>query len=1843
MKRISIIAGLLFVSCLMADSKFIIKDNAENPAARPAVGVKFSNQAKEGKGAWLVEKRRNVSYKKRFKIDPDKFYSASVWVKSATETPSFGYLCFTLFDADGKVIGEQNVRTVKGTFTELAAPCKAADKVIKIKNGAKWKKGNFFVVAFNAKKDESDLPNYSLSDAVVKVEKKGGFFEVTLRKPVGKDLAAGTAVREHHVGNGSPFYYGGGKVPTEWTQWKGKTIKGSQFRKGAVSAQVYLLCNWSKAAKQSMLFDNLTIEEIEPVAKLDAADKKKIKGSLSLPKIWYVFGPVKRTDAILAPEILKTVPKEITVAGKKLKSQTLKVSDPFCRIDLARAIGGTQIDKTAYVFVPFTAAADMDVTFGMGADWWFQAWLDGVPLADTLATGNSEWPPSIHDQQKTVKVKKGKHVLAVRFISGKGTSVLALGGPDDLRKGKPIAQLFQNDPMPAGNIVPNGGFESGAAKNSFIPAKWQNGKGTAAFRKGELILSSKSPISDKFSLEINTLNDGAHKRKLYVPLSVDVDSCYEVSFKAHSRAGDGYVTVSVREDIDKGFDTAFVRGIGTDTVKNSVRKGELGSRKAYYFFDTPKPYLVIQTVGKTRAVLDDICIVPAPRARMWHSFSEQREPALDAGNTLTGKVVTPHTKWAKPYSQGNLKVLSLMSRRKHRLTVELAQRLSMEYTPVFFEFGIGYSRPVFKLGGDFWIYDRNGDPAVFRKKQDTLKRLSKDADCIVIADINAKAITADIADVILKKVSNGTGLVIAARNDFKKAPWNKIFNAKNKISADWARMGNETTQDVTFYKYGKGLAAFYCLRGFINDDRAALEDNLAPMIKAMLWASRKQPHTMIKNITLAGRKNLSQTVKRDALPAKIVVSLSSAGKSSVSAWIDNYDNNKKFSLKEAGADNKGNVSFTLPKLAHGRYRVHFQLKNGSKIEDFKTFVLNVAGRRSIKNITLDRQNGLFKAGEFIRGKIVLSSPLKKGQKVKIRLQDADGNIWAQEEKSSGTAEVAFALKTNPVSVFINSIIAEVTDAKGFPLDIKEKECTVFKTKEWYSNFYDYRIWVLPDTYLAAAEFRKYGVSATYHNSGLSNTFGCFRNHALNNIGGSPWLFTPSQRTAGDAVNAPERKVCFNSAAIRAKIAASADGLVRKSAKYGALGYSIAHEWNNRGYGQLKGNADECFCPECLVSFRKFAQQEHGTLAKANKAWGTNFSKWDDVRPIVLKNALKENKIPLWVDHRRHTDKCMADFLKYIVDCLRKKHPDAVGVLAGMRSNLATFDSFSGVDYWRIYNDAKVSGWLDSDVALYTDSFISRESGLRNLLFQNRPMWHPDKKTVNEKLYDIRMGYRPWKNLLEGSHGFAYYAEFAFYPPDYFCDPLINADLTVGSIGAANKAAAQIRKGIAHMVFDSERDTGGIAILYSRPSEHAATAWQELNKIKSAAGSINPTLQRDFYVQSLRANGYQCSVISDEQIANGLLKNRKYRLLILPFSQAVSDKAAAKIAEFVKAGGNILADIRPAVTDLSGAPSAGGKLDKVFGVEHNTAYSIYKPQKDDITFNGKLNNVSLHGSFKNAFSGSAVKLDGAQSIGRNGKAKIPAFIVNRYGRGNAVLLNCVIPKTDENTLKMIAQCMKGFGLKPLFKVEGGSSNITAASAAADAKVDTTSMITEAGLEGLKNIAKPMLYNFVNGNIKCFGFYYPVRRGLGVETLRVTPPAAGHIYDLKNNRYLGYKEKFDLAFELEDAVFFATVPYKIEAPVLNLKKSLSDSGRQLVNCSAKLHKSAARERHVLQFTLFAPDGTEWKELAATVTAVNGKAVHNFELPLNMPQGKWKVKVREAISGLEDTAEISFGVTK
>ena len=153
------------------------------------------------------------------------------------------------------------------------------------------------------------------------------------------------------------------------------------------------------------------------------------KAEFSLPDEWQVIGPVEK-DRPLSPEWLTQIPESLVAFGEKRAPKKVKAENG--RLDLGPVLPGTGLGRSALVYIPFTSDRRQSVMFGFGAEWWLDAYLDGERVVDTLADGNCWGPPSVADHLKIVGLEKGRHLLALRCISGIASAVLCAACSNDM-------------------------------------------------------------------------------------------------------------------------------------------------------------------------------------------------------------------------------------------------------------------------------------------------------------------------------------------------------------------------------------------------------------------------------------------------------------------------------------------------------------------------------------------------------------------------------------------------------------------------------------------------------------------------------------------------------------------------------------------------------------------------------------------------------------------------------------------------------------------------------------------------------------------------------------------------------------------------------------------------------------------------------------------------------------------------------------------------------------------------------------------------------------------------------------------------------------------------------------------------------------------------------------------------------------------------------------------------------------------------------------------------------------------------------------------------------------------
>jgi hypothetical protein len=346
--------------------------------------------------------------------------------------------------------------------------------------------------------------------------------------------------------------------------------------------------------------------------------------------------------------------------------------------------------------------------------------------------------------------------------------------------------------------------------------------------------------------------------------------------------------------------------------------------------------------------------------------------------------------------------------------------------------------------------------------------------------------------------------------------------------------------------------------------------------------------------------------------------------------------------------------------------------------------------------------------------------------------------------------------------------------------------------------------------------------------------------------------------------------------------------VREQSRHRPLYYSLGDE---TGIADLSAFWDFDLSPGSLAGMRDWLRQSYGSLDALNAEWGTDFVRWDDVRPETTRQVMRrtDDNFAAWADFKAWMDVAFAQALRMGTDAVHEADPTALAAIEGVQ----------------------VPGWGGYDYTLLVGAVDVME--LDDL---------PLARSLNPRLITLTtsFGGRPedihaiWRDLLAGSRGLVLWDS---------SNSIVRPDAALGERGQAYaKTFAEIRGGLGALLMASEPHTDPIAILYSPAS--VRTQWMLEQKprgdawmARTADMELEGNAARSAmwtYARSLAHLGLQPAYVSPAMLERGELQSRSIRLLILPHAIALSPGEAGAIREFGDRGGTVIADLQPGVFD-----------------------------------------------------------------------------------------------------------------------------------------------------------------------------------------------------------------------------------------------------------------------------------------------------------------------------------------
>jgi len=1168
--------------------------------------------------------------------------------------------------------------------------------------------------------------------------------------------------------------------------------------------------------------------------------------------------------------------------------------------------------------------------------------------------------------------------------------------------------------------------------------------------------------------------------------------------------------------------------------------------------------------------------MPEDRAEM---FARRRRRRLEPTpfDRMTTEVVTPHIPWARPLPDGPVRTLVVAPRWMQRETVELAQRLDLDFETVCFSRADSVLDPGWLYlyrSYDVYGYERKNAVTVIK---DLEAKLRQERDCLILSSFEPHLIPEAFRKAIVAKVHGGTGLVLLGEATKLLAEF-----GEGARPVDWrpaatplatlpvlGRMlaGGEAVWQA--YAAGKGriISLNYPTGGRFG--RLCLTPRLAHddgdvlgvydyyhglVASAVLWAAGRELPVRV-SFGVSPNEVITETDQAVA-GADLTVLVDDAARAfrrRTSVRIDLPAGRSAHRLPDIGLPTGPryvNVRVTRDGKALGWGVNHIDLK---------------ADAPTITGLELRRK--VLQPGDKLEGAVRLSRPVDKGV-VRVEVRDSAGRLLArQETRPAGTA-AAFSLTLDRPVTILHEVCARLLsgdrllDQRVDAVTVPDRRVDDYHWLVWLETSNDaVAHYILRQLAAAGVDWiDNYGL----HVASRAQTEVYVRNAARCGLRSVPYATRIASRSGVDRIRRP----CLTDPEHLESWAAGLAERAKGAAPYGPPGYTLGDE-----NFLIHDDIDVCVSPTCLAAFRQHLTEVYGSLDRLNASWQTQLKSFAEATPATLKAVKKQPALwPRWVDHRLFMDRVFTRAHALGREAIRKVDPKARVGWEGV----FVLNSWRGYDFYELCRACDL-------VQVYATSKMQIEY-LRS--FQQpgsiSGAWYNGVGNADEAAAK-RLA---WRLLFHGCNSSWYWMAYNTGPalvfPDLRPTPQLNW---------LRESVGEIRSGIGKLLLNAERAGDGIALHYSQASVHGGTLL--------GRGVVSPQWGFARVIEDL---GLQYDILASPELASGRLKD--YKVLLLPASTALSSAEARAIAAFVQQGGLVIADAVPGILDEHGKLLPKGQLDDLLGIART---GTPKPAGGAITVTAEGSDAELGLPALDA----GVEAAGAEAWAAAG-TNTPCVLVNKVGQGAAVLLNASIEVYDA------------------LRVSGKERAVTRLMARllALAEVRARGRITAKG----EDVELCETVHFADGDIRYVCIVKDdVVTDAAAQKVTVHLPRQAHVYDVRLKQPLGRTQTVETLLVPADPKVFALLPYAVEGvtvePVADKVKAGAPAA---VRVTLRVEAAKLAGRHCLHVEVLAPDGRPMPHYATNVLTAAATVRVTTPTALNDPAGRWLVRVTDVASG-------------
>lgn len=1266
---------------------------------------------------------------------------------------------------------------------------------------------------------------------------------------------------------------------------------------------------------------------------------------------------------------------------------------------------------------------------------------------------------------------------------------------------------------------------------------------------------------------------------------------------------------------------------GTYSIKASV---SLGSRNVLM---AEHPL----TVGKASGEF----AMSSPCERIIPKNNAEKELKLDFNSI---EYATPHIKWAPSYAGGCPSVLFLLQEGGGRFAIremiEMAQRFQMETHSSFIPLSDNKAH-YYQLADHLWSLGPEG----YLKHLEKMLADDRKYDVIVIPDNYWKILKDSLRKNIIERVRNGTGLVllypleapeeltgalkiekekrfkafwkkekehfITTGVPFETLPASNVFEnkangeiiasangkaliavsefGKGRIAAaSWD--GGPSSRSGYNYTYGtKGMLPKLSVIGDSGKKFAYWEYQLSLLAKMIYYAADKMPAVRGNSIQVSGDKLKIELFNSSDKEIKAMAELTIRDK------YYRTETEKKTSVSLSPG--KNNISITFENTAlDGFHFADIRILTDDKTQWWGTEAFNVKAPAAITDILFDKE--VYKRNESAKIILNIDGKLPENAMLEVSLKDAFGRVFAEVSKkaSVGKNSIEAPLK-NSLGPYMETHIKLMAPGSNKIISEESASALLFTVSDtsrftimvgWPETLYRGNLFLVPFYYRMLKELWGWNFSwapkfqypqeirlMAAEGIPLSISRASFQNAGSKH---------PDTTAPGKGKYGLLRTPCLSNAKFRKDLEKSHESIALGE-ELGAICRIMPDEANSIGKWQ------GCFSDDCLKEFRKWLKTQYSSLDELNREWDSSFKNWDEVEAKLDTEITSRKSIAPWLDHRTFNEWNYANAFRLMSEGIKTSGTNSRIMMCGTQEtkNYNAYDWYLLTKYVNSYN------------SYVGEQSVMRRSFTKDYLNYTWVGYGNDLKYLRHRML-ARM-------FDDNAKGYVLLAQTS-----------INPDWTLHKTGKDLITLKEdFGEGRGELIIRSECEAAPVAFHYSPASIHVNSFYNRHDiYTRNIAGAKD----------ALKMKGCDYAYIAYKELEEKPEVLEKYRLLFLPLSSALSETEINNLEKFVGNGGTVIADFLPGEWTRHGRKRDNYPLEKLFGIK--TTEPEIKVNSGIFQWNGETDSVVEVNTIQTGLELTTGK--SLAVIKDNKQKEYPAIIVNKYGKGNTVLLCGDILSSFGNwkemkytqkrkpaTEKLITE------LKELFSLSG-------------IKADSWLQDKDGNPIPLSSI-----YRRNVGKIRLFAVIRENTGNLDKKEKTFLPlDSKYYVYKVLFDKpsFLGYTDKVEFETSPTTQTLLAVIPYKVTGISFNKKPEAVKPG-QCVEFSISLKTNPAGEgdKHVVCVKVIAPDGKERKEYEKVLSRESGKTSFFIPFALNDPKGAWTIKALDVATGI--SAETSFPV--